>query len=150
VNNLVFDKKGKRMKYFKMEEIVDKNTFENFGRSAWPLFPPYSLDMLDNLREFFGVPVIVNNWLEGGQFQFRGYRPSWCNVGSSGSYHRKGMAFDCDVEGYTAEEARQKILANQDNELLKLINRMEANTSWLHTDCKPLIYPQERIYVFNP
>jgi hypothetical protein len=137
------------MKYFTIEEIVDERTFKEYGHKAWQLFPPDSLEMLDNLREFFDCPVTCNDWLQGGQFQFRGYRPAWCNVGTKGSAHRKGMAFDLDVEGLTAEQARIKILGDKDNPLLKHIKRIEGEVNWLHIDTMPPSQGKERIYVFS-
>lgn len=138
------------MRNFRLEELIPKETFEYFGHSAWQLFPPDSLEMLDDLRDFFGVPITCNDWLQGGKLQFRGYRPMWCNVGAKGSMHRQGRAFDLDVEGYTAEQARQNILEHKDSPLLKRIQRMESSVGWLHIDTKPLIAPQERIHLFNP
>ena len=107
---------------------------------------PETLVALINLREFFGVPITVNNWHIGGSFQYRGFRPSDCKVGAKMSQHRFGNAFDCDIKGYTAEQARQKILANQDHLLLRSITRLEAGTSWVHFDLKPL---QRKIHVFK-
>jgi hypothetical protein len=110
------------------------------------LFNPAALRALDNLREFFGVPITVNNWHVGGQFQWRGYRNDRCPQYSRGSEHSKGNAFDCDIEGYTAEQARKKIIANKDNPLLVEIMRLEAGVSWLHFDLKPV---DKRIRVFK-
>jgi len=137
------------MKWFKLEELVDRKTFQQFGYTCWQRFPPDSLTMLDNLREFFGMTLICNNWLQAGQFSFRGYRPYWCAVGAKGSYHRKGMAFDLDVANHTAEEARQQILADQDNPLLSLIYRLEGGIDWLHVDCGSVPEGKKRIYVFK-
>ena len=138
------------MKYFKLEELIDQRTFRNFGNTAWQLFTPESLEMLDNFREFIGVPVTVNNWHIGGQFSMRGYRPSWTDVGAINSPHKKGRAFDCDVEGMTAEEVRQKILENQDNPLLNRIMRVEGLVNWVHMDTNNPPEGKKRIYIFKP
>jgi hypothetical protein len=133
--------------YFKIHELVDRNTFYKWGEGAWGLINPVALTALEGVREFFNVPVIVNNWWDGaGKMQFRGYRPPECKIGAPASEHRKGNAFDCTVTGQTAEEARKIILENKDNPLLLNITRMEADVSWLHFDCKPV---KERIYVFK-
>ena len=109
-------------------------------------FNSKALVALDNLRDFFRASITVNNWHIGGRFQFRGYRPQDCKVGAKLSQHRLGNAFDCDIKGYTAEEARQKILQNQNNPLLEKIMRLEGKVGWLHFDLKP---PNNRIHVFS-
>lgn len=137
------------MKHFIIQELVDKSTYEKYGQSCWQLFPQDSLKMLAGVREFLGIPLTVNNWHKGGSFQYSGYRPKYCTVGAPLSYHRKGMAFDCKGS-LTAQEMRDMIMADQDNPLLEKLTRMENMVSWLHVDCKPLIAPQKRIYLFNP
>ena len=137
------------MLHFKLEELVDRETFEKHGSGAWMFFNSQALVALDNLRDFFRAPITVNNWHIGGEFQYRGYRPSNCLVGAKLSQHRLGNAFDCDIKGYTAEEARQKILANQDDPLLMKIMRLEGRVGWLHVDFMKLPKNIKRIHVFN-
>lgn len=137
------------MKYFKAYELVDRKTYEALGEDSLRIFPASSLEMLDNLREFFGVPVLLNDWYTGGRFQWRGFRTINCKEGASKSQHRFAKAFDCDVRNHTAEEARQKILANQENPLLAQINRIEANVNWLHIDSGDVPTGKQRIYVFK-
>lgn len=138
------------MKHFALYELVDKATFEKEGQAAWLHFDTNTLIALDDLREFFGVPITVNNWHAGGSFQFRGYRPPDCTVGAKGSYHRQGMAFDCDVEGYSAEAARHMIIATaQVDRLIARILRIEGGVNWLHFDLGAIPAGHERIYVFK-
>ena len=139
------------MKYFKPEELVGKKTFETMGENSLSLFSPQALIALDNLREYFNCPITVNNWHKGGMFQWRGYRtPEKAKeLGSPNSQHAKGNAFDCTINGYSAREVRAEIIAHQDHELLKLITRMEANTSWLHFDLMELPKNKQRIYLFR-
>jgi len=135
------------MKFFELFELVDKKTYETLGNKAWDLFKPEALIMLEGLREFFKCPISCNTWHWGGEFQFRGYRPPSCSVGAPQSLHKQGMAFDVDIEGLSAEEARLNIMADQNNPLLKNIMRMEKDTNWVHIDCKPVA---NRIYLFQP
>jgi hypothetical protein len=133
-------------KHFTIEELVPPESLE--GQSdPWDLFEPDAIYMIDGIREFFGVPVTINTWHNGGKFSYRGFRPAVCAVGALKSAHRAGMAFDMDVKGYTAEEARQKILENQDNPLLSHIMRMEAAVNWIHADV--LMSGKPRIYMFH-
>jgi hypothetical protein len=137
------------MKYFELYELVDRNTFQKWGENAWNLLHPDALDALDGIREFFGVPVIVNNWYGGGQLQFRGYRPADCMIGTLNSYHKRGMAFDSNIKGFDSEDARQIIIENRDNPLLIKIQRMENYVDWIHFDIGSLTKEQNRIYLFK-
>ena len=134
------------MKYFSIKELVDETTYKRYGESCWQFFKPEALEMLDGIREFFKSPCTVNNWSSGGEYQYRGYRPVFCNIGAKQSMHRVGGAFDIDIKGLSAEEARQNILADKDNTLLRRIMRMEDGVSWLHADIKPT---EHRIYLFK-
>jgi hypothetical protein len=138
------------MKYFKLQEIIDKETYETEGQNAWLHFSTDALIMLDDLREFFGVPITVNNWHTGGTFQFRGYRPPSYpkSLSPLGSAHRYGMAFDCDIKGFSAERARTEILENKDSPLLANITRLEGDKNWVHLDMMKVV-ANERIYVFS-
>jgi hypothetical protein len=137
------------MKHFQPYEIVDKQTFEKMGDDALSLFNPEALIALDDLREFFDKPITVNNWHEvKGGFQWRGFRTpeKAAELGSPKSQHAQGNAFDCDIRGYTAEQARIVIQHHKDDPLLCRIMRMEAKVPWLHFDLKPV---ENRIYVFK-
>jgi len=139
------------MKNFAVFELVDRETYENMGEGALSLFNPDALIALDDLRDFFGKGIIVNNWSWGGKFQWRGFRTPGkaTELGNQNSQHAKGNAFDCDIQGFTAEQARQKILADHNNLLLSKIMRMEADVSWLHIDLGPVPKGKERIYLFR-
>jgi hypothetical protein len=139
------------MKHFKAYELVDHSTFDRMGETALDLFVPAALQALDDLREYFGAPITVNNWHAGGLLEWRGYRTlaKAAELGAPKSKHALGEAFDCDIAGMLAEDARKQIILDQDNELLKRIMRMEARVNWLHFDVAELPYGVQRIYMFH-
>lgn len=136
------------MKHFEAYELVDRETFERLGEASTSLFVPAALLALDDLREYFDAPVTVNNWQDNGEFQWRGWRTpeKAAELGAPHSRHAVGDAFDCDVRGHTAEQARAEILANKDHPLLCRIMRLEADVPWLHFDLMPV---SERIVLFH-
>ena len=134
---------------FRLYELVDRHTFLTRGDAAWGVFSQQSIDMLHGVRTFLGVPIIINNWHEGGPWEWCGYRSPGCTIGAPQSEHRNGNAFDCHCVGLSAEDARGRILADRDNPLLKEVRRMEAAGSWMHIDRGKLKVGQERIYVFH-
>lgn len=136
-----------KCKYFRIQELVDKTTFDKFGEEAWMFFNPLALVALDGIREFFKSPIVVNNWASGGSFQARGLRLSYQNVGGIWSQHRFGNAFDCTIAGVDAETVRMTIFANQNNPLLINITCIEDDVTWLHFDCRNI---SNRIKIVRP
>jgi hypothetical protein len=141
------------MKYFKTYELVDEGTYKASGESSLSFFNPELLIALDDLREFFNVPITINNWHAGGQFQWRGLRtPAKAKeLGSPFSEHafyegHLGNAIDCDIAGMVAKDARQKILEAKNHPLCIRIMRMEDLVDWLHFDLKPV---DNRIHLFK-
>jgi hypothetical protein len=142
-----------KCKHFKIFELTDPVIYKANGENAFAFFTEEIKQSIDAIREFFDRPVTVNNWIWGGQFQWRGLRSSMCNVGSLKSQHRivdtrLCNAIDFDVKDLTAEQVRQEILNNQNIPSLRFITRMEKDVNWVHIDCKPLD-GQERIYMFR-
>ena len=136
-----------RCRHFTIEELVDQRTVERFGQNAWMLLNPNALRALDDLRDFFDRGVTVNNWKWGGRFRNRALRIGNHAIGAEYSQHRLGNAFDCDVRGMSAEQARQAILTNKDHPLLQRITCIEAGVNWLHFDCRNIA---DRIRIVNP
>lgn len=136
------------MKYFQVYELVDRLTYEQRGDEAISVFNPELLIQLDNLREYFGVSITVNNWYFGGEFEWRGWRtPEKAKeLGAPNSQHRIGNAIDGDIRGVSADDARVRILADKNNPLLCRIQRLETGTSWVHFD---LMWVSDRIHLFH-
>lgn len=84
----------------------------------------------------------------------RGYRCNLCEFVKSKTIANKlyltahnGNAFDFDVKGMSAEEARNKIKSNAS--LLPFPIRMEKGTTWVHVDVRPVIDSKCKIYEFT-
>jgi hypothetical protein len=135
---------------FDLWELVDPQSFTDYGEGCWSFFPEKSLYMLHGIRTYFNVPITINNWRSGGPFQQRGYRGPSSTIGAALSYHKHGRAFDFDVKGMAAEQVRIEIKMHQDDPNLILIQRMEKLVTWCHADNGTLKEGQERIYLFNP
>jgi len=126
-----------KSKFFTIEELVDKVTFEKFGQKAWQFFRPEALVMLDGVRGFLGVPCVVNDWHRGGQYQLSGFRPPSSTVGATYSAHRLGCAFDLKPKGMTISAAVAKIKGAKTDPRLRNLRRIEDpdhTPTWLHVD----------------
>lgn len=65
----------KKSKYFKVYELVSKEVYERYSEST--IMNRINSDLLrliDWIREESGVPIIINNWKNGGSFSQRGLR----------------------------------------------------------------------------
>jgi len=133
--------------FFAIQELCDPETYKTLGEAAWMLFDPLLLSTLDRIRNRYGKPIVINDWVSGGKFKYRGFRPSNCTEGSPLSAHRRGQAIDFDVKGMTAEEVRQDIKKNQEHIDFMLINQVELAVNWVHISTANI---RNRIQWLNP
>lgn len=120
---------------FKISELVCNEVYARFGEGAWRFLDDKILQVLYILRfVIFNAPITINN---GKNFTQRGLRCNRCQLVKSKSTpylsaHVLGKAFDLDVKGYTAEQARQKIKSNISKFPFPI--RMENKVNWVHID----------------
>lgn len=125
--------------YFDIRELVCPHTYKRFGEKAWIFYRTEQLHTILVLREeIFKKPMIGNNYHRGGKFDERGNRCNLCPLVKSQkkayiSPHCSFAGNDFDVLGYTAQEARDKIVREQGK--LPYNIRLEADVNWLHVDC---------------
>lgn len=122
-------------KYFSIKELVCNDVYKKFGDSAWRFFDDKILHILLILRrDIFKSPITINN---GTTFTQRGLRCNMCALvkGKKSVYlsaHILGKAFDMDIKGFTAAQARTIIKQNIDK--IPYSFRMEDGVNWLHID----------------
>lgn len=125
---------GKATKHFNTEELVSKQVFDVIGDDAIKLFDPKAIETLEVIREILDVPLICNDWADGGTRDDCGYRDKLCTIGASKSAHKEGKAFDIISNKMSASEMRARIIANQKR--LPYNIRIEDEVSWLHFDVR--------------
>lgn len=104
---------GKATNHFDIEELVSSQVFNIIGDDAIKLFDPKALESLEAIREILNVPLICNNWAEGGNRDDCGYRDKLCTIGAPKSAHKEGKAFDLISNKMSAQEMRSLLLKNQ-------------------------------------
>lgn len=138
--------------HFVAQEFLPRATFNAIMKTEDPLkeffklVNPKIIAVAEFYRNFFGVPIIVNNWHSGGTYEYRGWRPKNCKVGAKKSQHKLGNAFDCDVKGKSAESVRTIILKNKGLFYANGVRRLENGVTWVHTDIKEGL----TLTTFNP
>ncbi|HUS88638.1 MAG TPA: hypothetical protein VMW91_04570 [Desulfosporosinus sp.] len=135
-----------KCKHFKIEELVDPETFAKFGEGSWMLFTPQVLRSADAIRGYFNRACVINDWKWGGARKWSGFRPRLCSIGASFSQHRFGNGIDMLIDGIPAASARKEIIAHKDD-IFTDIMCLEDDVGWLHFDCRNI---PDRIRIVKP
>jgi len=109
-----------RTRNFSLEELVSPEVHNLLGELAYKLFNPELLRDIDklatNLKTSTGCTAcMINDWSWKGNYTQSGFREASSTVGSKGSQHRYGNAFDLKFVGITLDEALEYLLTNQNN-----------------------------------
>ena len=148
------------IEYFKIQELVSRDTYNARGEKAWQLFDYRALVTLEWLRKNLGS-CTVNNWLWGGDFSESGLRTyefymqqgfnraqAYEKISKSHSQHKYGRAFDCKFSNISAEDARQWIKDNWHKSGFDWAITLEEGVSWLHFDVRN--QKENKVYSFHP
>lgn len=159
--------------HFRAEEFFSKKVIEQHGlrgggiqNNIWRLMDFRIMWTMDQIRKYYGVPVVVNTYLWGGPSQYRGFRSNFHDLlnvdllmatniikshfSSFTSQHCFGRAMDFVIPGIEAEEVRQNILTNRRMDRYKYITAMEADVNWVHIDTRPWNVDMDGLLVFRP
>jgi hypothetical protein len=127
--------------YFYVQELVPKAIFDQFNGQSWQFIQPEIIETINVIREYFNRPVIVNDWMNGGKLEYRGYRPPLYTkniknfiLSARHSMHYFGAAVDLSVHQMLADEVRGVILSK--SHIFPHVKRMEEGVSWVHLDIK--------------
>ena len=130
-------------KYFSIRELVSKRVWNKCGDAAWSFFDPRLFDVVVWLRKGLGIPLVCNNWANGGSLEQRGFR---CNLDGlvkdktdAGklycSAHIRGQAIDLSSGKMSAKQIRTwiRVHAAQCPHPIRLESDKSAPT-WVHID----------------
>jgi hypothetical protein len=144
-------------KLFHPAEFFPKSaSLQLFSNQIWRLIDDRVLWTAEQIRKRYGV-TIINDYLWGGNNQYRAYRPipellevnkTRSNKFSLTSQHCFGRAIDCKFRDWTAEEVRQDIKKNPKHDVFKFITRVEDKVDWFHFDCAS--WTGKEILFFDP
>jgi len=125
--------------HFQAWELVPIDIYELMGDQSFILLSTQLLITIDQIRNFFNSRMTINDYKNGGDHHFRGFRHALCLIGGKESQHRFGNAADGIIEGVPADKARKAIIANAED--FPYLTRMEEGVPWLHIDCKSMDEP---------
>jgi len=134
-----------RCKYFKIEELVSKETFDLIKEDTlWRLFDAKLLVTIDALKEKFSEGTMsINTWKWKGKRTQSGLRTKDSEYYSATSQHSLGKAIDCIFSDYDEDSVRQYVINNPDE--FPYIKGIELNVSWCHFDVRS----SDRVVLFN-
>lgn len=121
---------------FYLDEFIPKEIYDKYGENSRWFIDYWTVQMAQAVRTFYNFPIVINDWWNGGQRNYSGFRPWDCEVGAKQSQHKMKCAIDCHQTIMSPEEWRQKI--RKDYDVLKTIctlSCMESDTpTWVHLD----------------
>ena len=136
-------------KHFKVQEFVDPDTYKVRGDAAISVMDWRILWTADAIREYFTVPLIINNWCYGGDRQWSGIRYSNSPNYSQFSQHTYGRAIDFIIKGVDASNIRKEIINKPNEKAFQYITTLEdfSGMGWIHLDCRVLRKEQKRYLI---
>lgn len=124
-------------KDFDLKEFIDELTYKRFGDQSIWFLDNRLISLAQFVHSYFDHMVIINNWFWGGDRQYSGFRPRYCEVGAEYSQHRFGRAMDILVKGISPEEVRAEIKKNKSLFLQAGLRAVEKDTpTWTHLDLR--------------
>lgn len=131
------------MRYFNLKELVSREVYTKKGTSAWSYIDPRLMEVVLWLRKGLGIPLVCNNWGNGGSLSQRCFRSNLDQIVSDKtkkgalycSAHMRGQAIDLSSGKMTAKQIRQWIRehATQCPHPIRLEDDKSAPT-WVHID----------------
>jgi hypothetical protein len=135
-------------KDFQLEEFIPKEIYSKLGKRSIVLLDNRIIHVAQALREVYGE-AFINEWMTGGNANWRGWRPWWCPIGAHYSQHKFGRAVDLTFKNKLAKEIREDIRENQAYWYNVGIRRVEESTRYLHVDlCETGLHRQ--VVFFEP
>jgi hypothetical protein len=126
-----------RCKYFKIEEIMCPELLKANGEElCWWMWNKYILWTVDVMRELYGVSALINNWKQGGQFSYRGARPSTYTQTGPLDPHKFLIALDVNFGQIPASTVINDILTKPNQPEFQFISGLELGVTWNHLDVR--------------
>lgn len=137
--------------HFSIEEFVPPQIWNKFKEKSIWFINPKVIEIATAYREFFNVPIIINNWYIGGNLMYRGYRPPRVNIGAEYSQHKLGNAFDCHSPELSPKDMHKAIVENYEHFKqfgLTTLEDINFTPTWVHSDCRPT--NQDTLLIVKP
>jgi hypothetical protein len=130
-------KRIKLTKDFYLDEFIPKDIYFQFGKNSIWFLDQRIVSLAQFIRDRFGHPVTINNWIHGGSFNESALRSPLTQTGAKFSQHKSGRAFDAKIESISPLEFLSDIRENFADYQAKGATTIELNTpTWSHIDVR--------------
>ncbi|MEZ5195108.1 MAG: D-Ala-D-Ala carboxypeptidase family metallohydrolase [Bacteroidales bacterium] len=121
---------------FILQEFIDPDIYMLRGDKSVELIDSSIIFIAQFFRDYFGQPIVINNWHDGGEYKESGLRKFLTKTGSAFSQHKFGRAVDMKIQDVDPEEARREIVREWEYFKMSGMTTIESGTpTWLHVDC---------------
>jgi len=136
------------IKHFQLNELIDKETYTEYGSNALRFIRTDALILLEKIRAHFNTPITINNWHKGGEYNWSGLRsPKYKNYKIT-SLHSWGAAWDMKFSKLDIRTVREEIIDKRDVLFPELMGIELGTKTWIHIDTR---YIKDRIlFRFSP
>lgn len=123
---------------FILQEFVPQVLWTYKGESSIWFLDQRLIWLVQFFRNYFGKPITLNDWMDGGKLNDCGFRLPDSKTGAVLSQHKFGRAADLHFEGITNYDTiRQEIKDNWPLFKAEGLTTIEDNTdTWLHIDIR--------------
>lgn len=143
-NKAWLDMRHKLSEHFYFDELFSKYMCQNYSTAQLQrMLHPRLMDAVEAIREAFGSGIYINNWYNGGDRQFSGFREPdtinplnrWYSITSA---HSRCCAVDMiSADGRSANEMRDMIMYYENWFYKAGVRRLESGQdapTWVHMD----------------
>lgn len=127
-------------KYFIIQEYVTPSIYKTFGDNSIWFIDQRLIDADDFIREWFGVPITINNWHLKNQpriYTESGFRTRFTETGGDLSQHRHGRASDKKFKGLSPKFVFNEIMKFEKvffDAGIRCMENVEFTKTWIHSD----------------
>jgi len=137
---------------FYVDELICPEVYKVLGATrSLTLISPKLINVVQGVRTLISSPITINNWYNGGRFEYSGLRPYNCPIGAKASYHKTGEAADLKFSTITPEIALELIEKHIDIFWalgLRAVENIAYTKTWLHVSVQET--NMNELKVFNP
>lgn len=145
---------------FILQEFVSREVWKERGDRAWELLDYRIVVSVQEIRDYTGGRVVLNDWKWGGNREQQVFRTSDYYDEVRFSPHLFGRAADpklflSNSSGGTkldGEQSRELILSMKRMGKLEFVTAMEDDVDWLHIDCRQTDRgrKEDGLFIFKP
>lgn len=120
-------------KNFQLKEFIHPGIYALWGDFSIRFIDNRLIDLVQVIRDRFGVPFVINGMFRGALFTESGLRSFGTKTGAGMSQHKFGRAVDLKCSAISPDEIRSEIRKNYEFFRSYGLTAIEVDTpTWVH------------------